>query len=268
MQAQRPADHRRDAAGPTAQSHIWFSFKRPNVIKFSMMQRKSLVRCGFPHFPSRLRNQSLLPAADTLSSLSLVCPALRRRRRTLICVLELLGRGPVWDPRAPPPSRPLTHLRGFTAAAPTAGLLTTEHARALGAGRPCGDSCCTGLPQRHTRVPRPPPRREASCNTLPRPPPHPSEQEALGVRILETLVQFYSPSVGNGASHSQGGARQPPHHLYHLCHLNVQPPPAPHESGRGGGEGREQRQPAQGAARTSVSSGLLVAPGLRGALSQ
>lgn len=46
-------------AAPHGPAHIWFSFRCPNVITFSATQRKSLVRCGFPHFPSRLRNQSL-----------------------------------------------------------------------------------------------------------------------------------------------------------------------------------------------------------------
>lgn len=46
-------------AAPQGPEHIWFSFECPNVITFSATQRKSLVRCGFPHFPSRLRNQSL-----------------------------------------------------------------------------------------------------------------------------------------------------------------------------------------------------------------
>lgn len=53
--AGRPQETLRPAGQSTSGSHS----DGPKVITFPATRRKSLVRCGFPHFPSRLRNQSL-----------------------------------------------------------------------------------------------------------------------------------------------------------------------------------------------------------------
>lgn len=94
--AQGPADHRRDAAGPTGLSHIWFSFECPNVIKFSTMQRKSLVRCGFLPFPSRLRNHSLsFHRRPTLLPATGPSYSAKAEACALMGFLELMRLGPI-----------------------------------------------------------------------------------------------------------------------------------------------------------------------------
>lgn len=101
-------------AAPHGPAHIWFSFECPNVITFSATQRKSLVRCGFPHFPSRLRNQSLSFHQPPCHPSVLFG---KGHGRTLLCFLELMAGAQ--GRRSP--TVPLTHLRGLTAEATTAG---------------------------------------------------------------------------------------------------------------------------------------------------
>lgn len=97
-----------NTAGLMGWSHIWFSFKCPNVIKFSPMQRKSLVRCGFPPSIKVKKSQSLIPPADPLSSPPLVCPSLNRKG--LYSDLFPRADGGEAPVGCPEPPTPLSHL--------------------------------------------------------------------------------------------------------------------------------------------------------------
>ena len=68
-----------NVAGLIGSSHIWFPFKRPNVIKFSPTQRKSLVRCGFPPSTRVKKSLSRTPVADRRSSRPPIPPAPPRK---------------------------------------------------------------------------------------------------------------------------------------------------------------------------------------------
>lgn len=89
-----------------------------------MRQRKSLVRCGFPPLSIKVKkSQSLIPPLTHSPPCHwsiLSCNG--REACALICSLELMGLGPSVGYTEPPsPTVPLTHLRGLTAEAKTAG---------------------------------------------------------------------------------------------------------------------------------------------------